>query len=122
MKSVTRDEALRRRTHCQYIQGQGFIDHGMPPEVPADAAGTDNCLPDVGTADGSHHMLKPPGSAPEMRMIWHAAESAWAPLVFGKGNRLAWTHEHLSRAGWRYVGPVEDEKPARKPKRSLVRG
>lgn len=122
MRSVTKDEALRRRTHCQYLHGQGFVDHGMPPELPEDATGSASCMAPVGAEDGSVHVLKPPGAQPEMRMIWIAAESAWAPTVFGKGNRLAWTHDHLSRAGWRYVSALDDERPAKKTKRSLVRG
>lgn len=123
MRSVSRDEAMRRSVHCQYVHGQGFYDHGGPPVLPEGASGAANCLPAVGTADGSMHVLQPPGGHPEMTMVWRAAESAWAPTVLGKGNRMAWTHDHLARAGWSYKRSAEDQKQSKKPKRgALVRG
>ena len=50
-------------------------------------------------------MLRPPNGAPPMEMVWHAGERAWGPMRPDKGNRMAWTPDHLSKAGWEYVGP-----------------
>lgn len=107
MKMVERNEAIARRTHCQYVHGQGFLDHGAPPALPADASGTANCVPDDGAQNGSVHIMRTPGGT-EMNMIWHADEGAWGATVLGKGNRLAWTPEHLSKAGWEYLRPIDE--------------
>jgi hypothetical protein len=101
---VDRKTALKKRTNHERIPGMGYLVHSGPPDLPADASGNQNCAPPAGTVDGSAHVLKPPGGAKPMRMVWIGAEKAWAHPA-GKGNRLAWPTDHLMRAGWKYVGP-----------------
>lgn len=99
----TRSIALRRRTHHQFVPGIGYIAHAGPPELPPTANGRENCAPPGGTEDQSLHLLKPPGGAPPLAMVWHAGERAWGALKPEKGNRLAWSTDYLMRAGWKYV-------------------
>jgi hypothetical protein len=110
---VSRKEALKKRTHHQFINGIGYIAHSGPPELPAACNGNKNCDPPKNTRDGSVHVLLPPNGAGPMKFTWIAAEQAWASTVPDKGNRLAWPTSHLQRAGWSYAGPEED-KPAKK--------
>jgi hypothetical protein len=121
MKQTDSKTALANKTNCQYVAGQGFIDHGGPPPLPDGAVGdAATCSPPGDATDGSVHVLATPGAASEMRMVWHAAEGAWGPEIFGKGNRLAWTPAHLAAAGWRYLRSAD--APARKQRRApLVR-
>ena len=110
---VPRSHAVKNRTGHQFIPGMGFLNCGGPPELPATAKGTKNCVPAPNTADGSAHLLQPPGGAKPMLMKWAAAEAAWAHPIPGKGNRMAWTTGHLSAAGWAYVGPSTAPKKSR---------
>lgn len=105
--TVSRGEALRKRTQHQFIPGLGYIAHGSAPDLPKAANGNKNCEPIPGTADGSIHLLRPPTGAPPLALVWIAAERAWASLKPEAGNRLAWLTGHLSRAGWEYVGPIQ---------------
>ena len=107
---VSRAEAHRKMTHHQYVDGLGFLAHSGPPELPAAAQGSKNCAPPSSTKDGSPHLLRPPGGHPDMILLWVAAENAWRSTHPGKGNRLAWTTDHLSKAGWEYVGPVKKKR------------
>ena len=107
---VTREHAHQKRTHHQYIDGLGYMAHEGPPELPAAAQGAKNCVPPEGTKDGTAHLLQPPGGHPQMILLWVEAEGAWASRHPGKGNRLAWTTDHLMRAGWEYVGPFTPKK------------
>jgi len=100
---VDRATAYKKLTQHQFIPGMGYLAHSGPPELPAVAKGTKNCIPPAGTKDGSAHVLKPPGGAPPMRMLWIEAERAWASPKPATGNRLAWTTDHLTKAGWEYI-------------------
>lgn len=102
---VSRSDALKKRTHHQHLRGIGYVAHTAQPELPGSANGKKNCAPPSGTKDATHHMMKPPNGAAPIRMSWVAAEKAWASMT-GKGNRMAWTTDHLMRAGWEYAGPV----------------
>lgn len=106
MSMVPRSVALSRLTHHQFVAGMGYVAHGMAPELPPDANGSKNCAPPAGTADGSVHLMRPPTGADPVRMIWTPTEGAWAAEIPQKGNRMAWSTEHLMRAGWEYGGPA----------------
>lgn len=103
---VTRSEAVKQRTHHQLLRGIGYLKHSGPPELPASARGSKNCEPGAGTRNGTIHLMKPPGGAKPLEMIWVAAERAWASAIPDRGNRLAWPTSHLMRARWEYVGPI----------------
>lgn len=111
MHTVPRAEAHKNPTHHQFVPGLGYISHGGPPDLPAGATGSKNCAPLAGVKDGSAHFMQPPGGHPPMMMIWLADAGAWRAFHPGKGNRIAWTTDHLSRAGWEYIDPV---MPSRK--------
>ncbi len=102
---VSRIEALKKPTHHQFVPGIGYLVHSGAPEIPDGAKGGKNCKPADRTKDGSRHLLKPPGGHPPLLMAWVASEGAWSALKHGAGNRLAWTAEHLSAAGWEYLKP-----------------
>jgi hypothetical protein len=112
---VSRSEALKRRTHHQFLPGFGYIAHSGPPELPENARGTKNCAPPNGTSDATAHLMQPP-SGPPIRMVWVQSEGAWASPQRERGNRLAWTTSHLQKAGWEYLNPVPGAKPARTKK------
>ncbi len=103
---VSRSEALKKRTHHQYIHGIGHVAHSGPPELSVAARGKKNCDPPQGTRDGTHHMMRPPNGAAPIRMAWVAGEKAWASINPARGNRMAWPVDHLKRAGWEYGEPV----------------
>jgi hypothetical protein len=111
LATVPRSVAMKAQTKHQFLHGIGYVPHGGPPDIPTGAQGGKNCLPATGAANGSIHILKPSHGAPPMRMRWVAAEQAWAGLNQAKGNRLAWTADHLSRAGWEYVGVDPKQEP-----------
>lgn len=112
---VNKAAAHQRMTHHQFLPGIGYLAHGGAPDVPAGIKGGRNCKPPSGTRDGSVHLLRSAhhGSA-DKRFRWVAAEGAWASLKPAAGNRLAWTAEHLSAAGWEYSGPAEAEGSRRR--------
>ena len=104
LATVPKHVAHKRMTMHQFIPGVGYIEHGAHPEVPVGTNGGRNCLPPKGTADGTVHLLRSvQHNAAPIRMRWVAAEKAWASLKTATGNRLAWTTDHLSAAGWEYV-------------------
>lgn len=113
---VNRATAMLRQTQHQFLQGIGYIVHSGPPDLPAAARGNANCDPPPGTAEGSVHLLQPPGAFTHMPMRWISVERAWASLHPGKGNRLAWTTDHLRKAGWEYVGPLEEKVAGKRRK------
>ena len=117
---VNRNTAMQKPTKHQHLRGLGYLAHDGPPALPSGANGNKNCKPPSGTADGTRHILQPPGGHKRMELIWMAAHSAWSHPT-GKGNRLAWTCDHLSRAGWEYIGPAEAEPIKSKIKRNLTR-
>jgi hypothetical protein len=98
---VNRTEAMRDPTRHQYVEGIGYVAHSGAPEF-APVRAPKNCAPPAKTADGSHHMLKPPSGGKPIMMVWWAKHRAWATIHPGKGNRLCWTTDHLSKAGWEY--------------------
>ncbi len=103
---VPRSDALQKRTHHQFVRGIGYLAHSGPPELPDTARGTKNCEPAPGTKNGSVHLMRPPTGAAPLKMVWIAKERAWASAVPDRGNRLAWSTNHLMRAGWVNAGPV----------------
>jgi hypothetical protein len=108
---VSRKSAHLKMTHHQYIDGIGYLVHEGPPELPlGHGGGSKNCEPSKGTKDGSEHFLQPPRGAPEMILVWVEAERAWRPPHPGRGNRLAWSTDYLSRAGWEYLQPLAKKK------------
>jgi len=108
---VSRSEAEQRPTHHQFVPGIGYIVHSGPPEMPQGRSGAGKpCKPPQGTEDGSLHFLQPPNQHPKMPMRWLAKHHCWAPMRHGQGNRLAWSDEHLSAAGWAYMRPVEPDE------------
>lgn len=107
---VSRSTATKDPTRHQFVKNIGFLMHDGPPELPPGYNGTANCAPAADAPDLSVHVLQTPGDGVEIRMKWLADHRAWSSMVFGKGNRLAWTPDHLSRAGWKYVGPVDAQK------------
>ena len=109
---VSRERAHQKRTHHQFVPGIGYLAHDGPPELPKGCNGTKNCAPPAGTKDGTFHIMRPSHGASPIQMIWVAAENSWASTKPEKGNRLAWTVDHLKRAGWEYVGP-DKGKPKR---------
>lgn len=100
---VDRETAMAKQTHHQFIPGIGYLAHSAPPPLLPEHTGDKNCKPPAGTRTGSLHKLQPPGKGAPMTMRWVAAEGAWASPKPGKGHRLAFTCEHLSKAGWQYV-------------------
>ncbi len=116
VRLVSRKSALAKQTHHQLVPGLGYLPHAGPPDLPPDAIGNKNCKPPLNTADGSEHILQPAGGHPPMKMTWVAAESAWASMKPGKGNRMAWTCDHLSKAGWEYLSPAPPPVPSSKGK------
>ena len=115
---VSRVQALKQMTHHQFLPGVGYLQHSGPPDLPEAAKGTKNCSPPANTPNGSFHLLKPPTGAPPLTLIWVASEKAWASQHPGKGHRLAFSTNHLMRAGWEYVGlaPEQPPRPAPKPR------
>lgn len=109
---VSRREAVKDPTRHQMIPGLGYLAHSGPPELPAATKGEKNCAPPPGTAHGSRHVLRPPGGHSPMILSWLEGHGWSHP--HGKGNRLAWSAEHLSRAGWEYVGPEPEARRARR--------
>lgn len=103
---VRRRDAMKQPTQHQFVPGFGYVAHGTAPELPRGANGTKNCEPLPGTKNGSRHLLRPPTGTSPMVFTWIAAEHAWASARPEKGNRLAWTAAHMTRAGWEYVGPA----------------
>jgi hypothetical protein len=102
---VSRSAAMRQRSLHQFIPGIGYVAHGCPPSITAEAKNQKNCEPKAGIIDGSTHYLRPPGGGRPVAMTWVAAEKAWAATQFEKGNRLAWPVDYLRRVGWEYAGP-----------------
>lgn len=109
---VTRDIAHRRPTHHQLIRGLGYIVHAGPPDLPDGCDGKENCEPPKGTIDGTLHLMQPPGAHPPLTMIWNARERAWSSLNPERGNRLAWSPAHLSKAGWAYMQLAPEPEPS----------
>jgi hypothetical protein len=103
---VNRTEAMKNPTRHQYVEGIGYIPHSGPPEFGSPVKMPKNCLPPAGTKDGTLHEMIPPNGAKPVTMAWWAKHKAWAALHPGKGNRLCWTVDHLSRAGWEYGNPA----------------
>jgi len=103
---VPRDVAHRRKTHHQLVPGLGYVAHAGPPDLPAGCDGKENCAPPRGTADGTIHLMRPPGGHPPLAMRWVAADQAWESLQPERGNRLAWPTSHLTKAGWAYLRPA----------------
>lgn len=101
---VPRQTAQAKPTHHQFVTGLGYVRHDGPPPLPRGAQGSKNCKPAPKTEDGSVHTLRIPGGRVVREMVWHASAQAWGPAR-GQGNRMAWSPEHLSKAGWEYVGP-----------------
>jgi hypothetical protein len=101
---VPRAVAEQAKVRHQFVPGLGYLAHSGPPELGPQHNGNLLCAPLPSAQDGSRHMLKPPGYPP-MQMVWSARECAWAHPA-GKGNRMAWPVDHLSRAGWAYLNPV----------------
>lgn len=108
---VSKRVADANPTHHQHILGMGYLAHSGAPDLPDHCKGEENCAPPQGTANASLHLLKPPGGAPDMIFKWAAKHNAWLSISPGKGNRMAWTVDHLMKAGWRYVGPKPDDEP-----------
>lgn len=104
---VKRSTAVKAMLRHQFVPGLGYVAHEGEPELGPEYNGKANCAPAPQTATDTLHLLRPPGGHPPMTMRWVAKESAWAPTVQGKGNRLAWSHGYLSRAGWEYIGPFK---------------
>lgn len=102
----TRRTALAAKTQHQFVPGVGYIRHQGLPHLPDHCRGTANCAPSPLTIGGTHHLLAPPGGGALVQFTWCDVEKAWCPWPPGRGNRLAWTPAHLSRAGWSYVGPT----------------
>lgn len=101
----SQQQAHKARTKHQFVPGIGYLEHSGAPDIRPHPAGGKNCDPAPGTADGSLHTMRPPNGHPPMMMMWIAAEKAWASRQPERGNRLAWSTAHLSKAGWEYVGP-----------------
>lgn len=105
---VSRDEALAKPMHHQYVIGIGYLAHDGPPDLPASASGRKGCCPKKDAAEGSLHVMKPPNGAGPVIMLWSRKHQAWSALNPGKGNRMAWSAEFLMRAGWEYVRPAKE--------------
>lgn len=108
MQTVTERQAKSAKTKHSFVPGIGYIAQAEPPKFLPHPEGGKNCAPPAGTNDGSRHTLRSPGgkvAGIEKTFLWVAAEQAWEPSIMG-GNRLAWTADHLSKAGWEYVGPA----------------
>lgn len=118
---VDRAAAARRKTHHQFIPGIGYIAHSGPPTLPPGSNGSQSCLPKGDAADGSLHLMQPPNGHPPITMKWVAVERAWESLQPERGNRLAWPHDHLMKAGWSYLRPaIAKEDQGRLP--GAIRG
>ena len=104
---VSREQALAKQTHHQFIKGIGYLAHAGAPDLPTTARGSKNCSPPAGTKSGFVGLLKPPTGADPLRLVWITAEGAWASPRPDKGNRMAWSTTHLQRAGWEYIGPAD---------------
>lgn len=104
-----RAAAEQNPTHHQFEPGNGYVNHGGPPMVPNPVLLKKNCLPKDTSLDGTLHLLRAPtGTA--MTMIWLPVHRAWANTRIDRGNRLAWTADHLSKAGWEYLKPAPKGK------------
>lgn len=111
---------MTRPTHHQFVKGIGHISHASEPEIPPGyPVGSKNCLPPPNAKDGSIHLMNPSHGAPPMRMRWLADHKSWASLAPDKGNRMAWSTDHLMRAGWEYLGP---DTPGTTPPKGKKRG
>ena len=107
MQTVTEQRAKSAKTRHSFVPGLGYVEHAEPPSFTPHPDGGKNCAPPPGTKTGSEHVLRSPGGKAgiEKTFLWITAERAWEPVELG-GNRLAWTADHLSKAGWEYVGPA----------------
>lgn len=103
---VSRREAMKNPTSHQFIKGLGYLAHTEPPEIPLGTRPSTGCTPPTGTPDGSLHLLQPPGTRPKMTFKWLMRDSAWQAIPI-RGNRIAWTADHMKRAGWSYAGPAD---------------
>lgn len=103
---ASRKQAMMKQTHHQFVDGIGYVAHSGPPALLPSHFGSKNCKPPTDTVDGTMHMLQPPGKAPPMAMRWIKNEHAWASPKMA-GHRLAFTCEHLMKAGWAYIGPAK---------------
>jgi hypothetical protein len=104
---VPRRTAMAKKIHHSFVRGIGYINHGAPPELDDHVhRGSKPCSPPVAflLINGTHHLLRPPSGGKLLEFVWSAAEQAWEPWPPHRGNRLAWTPAHLSKAGWAYVG------------------
>lgn len=109
MQTVTEHQAKNAKTKHSFVPGIGYIAQAEAPKFAPHPAGGKNCAPPAGTANGSRYTLRSPGGKDgsiEKTFLWVAAEQAWEPEIMG-GNRLAWTVDHLSKAGWECVGPAK---------------
>lgn len=105
----TREQAIRRQVHHQFVPGTGYVNHGAPPPLGFQHHGRESCDPPAGTGDDTWHWLRPPApdgmEAKPIAMQWIAVERAWKSPRPHQSNRMAWAPAHLSRAGWKYIGP-----------------
>lgn len=100
--AATQAAALRSKTTHAFVMRAGYIAFAPQERLPFGPHKGLNCSPTIGTADGSAHLLTPPGGTP-LVFTWVAAESAWER--FG-GRRMAFGDKYLASHGWTYVGPT----------------
>ena len=98
---VDRNRAMGAQIRHSFIPLVGYVAHGEEPPVNNIGLSTTACDPPHDIKDGDHCLLRSAAGI-VVEMTWVGAERAWAPLNIAQGNRLAWTAEHLSRAGWKF--------------------
>jgi hypothetical protein len=98
--------ADRNPTHHQFEPGNGYVNHGGPPQIPNPVLIKKNCVPKANAQDGSEHQLRAPTGAIVV-LKWLPTHQAWGSPSIDRGNRLAWTADYLSNAGWEYMKPAK---------------
>lgn len=101
--------AASAKTTHSWIPGRGYVAHDATDRL-AMGRHRSSCVAPTQPADGSIHLLFPPGGGWSLAFRWIENERAWEPenagLAIKRGRRLAFTADYLGSHGWKYDQPV----------------
>lgn len=101
MQISTKTAATVKPTRHSFRPGIGYVLHDTENPKPMGKDAQNLCSPPAVAADGSPHLLTPPGGGKPMAFLWVSKSAAWARMG---GKRMAFTAVYLSSHGWRYLG------------------
>lgn len=102
----SKEAAEKSPTTHRLVLGRGYVNIGKEPAIKEiDKKEQRNCAPPPNTLNATTHLLSPPGNGTPVIMRWLSMQKAWASILPFQGNRMAWTADYLSRAGWAYMRP-----------------